>query len=249
MLLLAELGLECDAAVYTRNRLFKLPGQSKFGDDRVQAILDGSPIEEHFVTQKIPARHISKAFMRVLALLPREHRPAPDNNTINPFTGNFAIPADWTLAGDPLETLKLLRHDRAAHRLSRTQIFTVMSWCAGRGVGFSSFYKWAMLGRDDTTERHQRYADNWKQIEKAKATADKTIFTMIQRLYPDVVIEAKETRKLIEFLAVKPTTVMRGREGMVERGKGREHVKGGRMKRVAEEGKGEVGGWGDLEGS
>jgi hypothetical protein len=40
-----------------------------------------------------------------------------------------------------------------------------------------------------------------------------------------------------------------GREGMVERGKGREHVKGGRMKRVAEEGKGEVGEWGDLEGS
>ncbi len=52
------------------------------------------------------------------------------------------------------------------------------------------------------------------------------------------------------------TGIARGREGKSEKGRGGEregkgdekvrgHGKGGRLKRVSEEGKGEVGGWGD----
>ena len=174
----------------------------------MQAILDRSNIAEHLVTQKIPERYTSTSFMRESETsATNQARPAPDND-ITPIRGNVPITAEWTIDGDPMKTLELLYHDAASHRLSRTHIYIVMSWCFGRGVGFQAFYQWAMRGREDTADRHARYASDWKGIDRDKVTTNQTIFSMIRRLYPDVVIESPVTMTLIEYMTVKPTTVL-----------------------------------------
>jgi hypothetical protein len=134
----ADLGVKVDK-IYTQNRLFKLPGKSKLESDRVQSILDGSSVEDHFVTGHMPEKWTSKTFTAnsvaasptKLSFVPkskpqRSFFSGTPTGSISPISG-ATIPYDWSIEGDPLKTLDILHHDFSNHRLLHNLIYSVMS--------------------------------------------------------------------------------------------------------------------------
>ena len=216
----ADLGVKVDK-IYTRNRLFKLPGQSKLGSDRVQAILDGSSVEDHFVTGHMPEKWTSKTFtansvaasptkLSLVSQASPKSKPQSSfsSGSISPISG-ATIPYDWSIEGDPLKTLEILHHDFSNHRLPHNLIYSVMSWCVGRGVHFSSFYAWVSRGREDCNATRVKYAAMWKDLNHEKIASNKTISIILQQMYPDAIFEDRETREMIDYLRIVPTTTLK----------------------------------------
>eukprot|EP00951_Prasinocladus_malaysianus_P000185 scaffold1354_cov14-Prasinocladus_malaysianus.AAC.1 len=172
-LLASELGVEVDRAVYTANRAFKLPWQSKGGgDDRVQAALGSEPISDHFVTALLPLPK-ERREVRFTALPPPAAAPALARTrrtgaSLPPWPLPVVLPNDWDIKGDAAATLELLKHSHdGPHRFSRRLRYTTMSWCKGRGLHFSQFVRWASQGRDMDAERMDRYRREWQAVNGA----------------------------------------------------------------------------------
>lgn len=208
-----ELGVDVDRSVYSANRAFKLPWQTKGGgDDRVQAILDGSSIEKHFVTEFLPPRSEWREVRFTSLVAPVTREPTPirrRTDPLPPWPYPVALPDNWNVTGDVGDTLSLLKHTHERpHRFSRRLRYITMTWCKGRGVHFAEFIKWAQQGRVLDEERLARYEQDWRDTNPNKCASNDTILGIMGRLYPDMVIEDSKVRNFLEYTTVPPTEIV-----------------------------------------
>ena len=138
-----------DPNVYSRNQLFKFPGQSKKGDSRLQRLITGD-LSQHILTAAfeegatelkldIPVPLVARA-------APRARKPAGEQKScgLGPWKDqNMPIPDNWAMTSPPLETLRLIRHStERPHRIPRKLRHAIMCWAQHKGITLHEWFAW-----------------------------------------------------------------------------------------------------------
>ena len=201
------LKLGCDLKVYGRNQQFKLVNQAKAKSNRVQAIIEGGDPMQHVVTNMSGTENARKLDLPCFeynipqSSIERRLRIPSGSvlnlDTIKPWPLPVEIPECWNIKESPPEdTMDLIKHvDKGEHRLDADPIFCVMSWAKGRRVSFDFFLRWVGQGRELTTQRVERYADEWKRLDPAKRPSDNRIIMMLSLMYPGADMENQTLRR------------------------------------------------------
>ena len=191
-----------DPAVYARRQNMKLPYQSKAGSDRVQGVIEGDVLGDHFITQYFASSTTAPKARDIPVLVPDEPVGEPGGSTAQPPATPFLrdiiplkspgqIPAGYDVAtADPAFTLSLIKHDQGANRLHLRQRFVVQSWARGRGVPLETVLAWVAQARDMNPEFQAKIRREYERT--AYNYGDDMILSILKRLYPAHVFEKNE---------------------------------------------------------
>jgi hypothetical protein len=123
-------GFGADSTVYARNRIFKLPNQSKLKNPRVQKLISGE-LKDQVVTTAFDDDATEMILDRASTPARIRHNAAAAavvRAPLAPWPGQEAPnPDDWAMTSSPLETLRLIRHNlEPSHRLPRNTRYMLM---------------------------------------------------------------------------------------------------------------------------
>ena len=182
-----------DPAAYASRQNMKMPFQSKAGSDRVQNIIEGDVLGDHFITQFF-AEGATAPKARDLPVLVSEtpgessgsaHRggTTPFVRDIQPLATPGEVPVDFDIETTaPEVTLSLIKHDKAANKLSWNSRFVVQMWAKGRGIPPEVVLQWTAMGKDITDEYQSEFRREWGRT--GYEFGNDVIMSILKRLYP-----------------------------------------------------------------
>ncbi len=223
-----------DPCAYASRQNMKLPFQSKAGSDRVQDIIEGDDVRDHFITEFFsPEAKAVKAF-GLPELTPDEPSDGKSSggggglssstkallSEIKPLETSDGVPEDFDVhTADAKDVLSLIKHDKGAHRLSHQTRFIVMMWAKLRGAIFEDGLRWLALGRDITPEFVAKVRKEWDR-EYTVSTA--TIIALLCKLYPGKSFDKRGDDVFSSYHNVKADVFADYQKGTLEQAFGHE---------------------------
>ena len=224
-----------DPAAYASRQNMKLPFQSKAGSDRVQDIIEGGDVRDHFITQ-----FFAEGAKAVKAVgLPELNPDGPGESGESKSSGrgglssatkaliseikpleSDGVPEDFDInTAAPIGVLALIKHDKGRHRLSHQARFIVMMWGKANGVSFEDILRWLACGRDITPEFAEKVRREW---DRDYTVSTGTILAILHRLYPGKSFDKGSDDVFSSYHNVKADVLADYKRETIEQGFGHE---------------------------